>query len=134
MRMKPCLTPDDVLAIAAACKAHGAAIERQPTVAIVDAGGHLLYLERPERNPVNSVEIATLKAATAALRGRPSRSFEDRVAERPGFMMMPGHLGVAGGVPILYQGECIGGVAVSGIDKDDEPAALAGARAFAPDD
>ena len=59
MRMKPCLTPDDVLRMAAACRASGVGIKREPTVAIVDAGGHLLYLERPERNPVNSVRYAS---------------------------------------------------------------------------
>ena len=133
MRMKPCLTPDDVLQIAAACRAHGQIIKREPTIAIVDAGGHLLYMERPERNPVNSVEMASLKAATAALRGRPSGAFAQRVAEKPGFLMMPGCLGVEGGIPLIYQGECIGGVGVSGIDKDDEPVAIAGAKVFNAD-
>ena len=37
-----------------------------------------------------------------------------------------------GGIPVLYEGECIGGVGVSGIDKDDEPVAEAGAAAFSP--
>src|SRR5579862_4792934 len=59
MRRKPSLTTDDVLKIVAACKAAGAQIKREPTVAVVDAGGHLLHLERPDRNGVNTVEMST---------------------------------------------------------------------------
>ena len=132
MRMKPTLTPDDVLKIAAACKAAGDRIKRVPTVAIVDGSGHLLYLERPECNGVNTVEMATMKAQTAAYRGRPSAAFAKRVKEHPGFLLAPGYLGVEGGIPLLYKGECIGGVGVSGIDTDDEPVAIAGAAAFEP--
>ena len=130
MRMKPALTIDDALKIAAASKAAGAKIKREPTIAVVDAGGHLLYLERPDQNGVNTVEMATLKARTAALRGRPSAAFAKRVQERVGFLMVPNCLGVEGGIPILHKKECIGGVGVSGIDRDDGPIAEAGAKAF----
>lgn len=130
MRMKPSLTDADVIKMAAAAKAAGAKINRPPTIAIVDAGGHLLYLERPDRNGVNTVEMSTLKARTAALRGRPSSAFAARVQEKAGFLMVPNCLGVPGGAPILHQGECIGGVGVSGIDHDDEIIAKAGADAL----
>ncbi len=130
MRRKPCLTSDDVRKIVAACQHAGANIKREPTVAVVDSGGHLLHLERPDRNGVNTVEMSTLKARTAALRGRPSSAFETRVKERPGFLMVPNCLGVVGGVPILFEGECLGGVGVSGIDHDDERIAQAGVDAF----
>jgi uncharacterized protein GlcG (DUF336 family) len=130
MRRKPCLTNDDVFKMVAACKAKGAQIKREPTIAIVDESGHLLYLERPDRNGVNTVEMATAKARTAAFRGRPSRAFGERIKERPQFLMSPNYLGVDGGVPILFEGECIGGVGVSGIGRDDEPVAEAGAAAF----
>ena len=130
MRMKPALTIDDALKMAAASKAAGAKIKREPTIAVVDAGGHLLYLERPDENGVNTVEMATLKARTAALRGRPSGAFAARVQEKPGFLMVPNCLGVEGGIPILHEKECIGAIGVSGIDHDDEPIAKAGAEAF----
>ncbi|MPZ57233.1 MAG: hypothetical protein GEU91_12200 [Rhizobiales bacterium] len=130
MRMKPTLTTDDVLKMVAAAKATGAKIKREPTVAVVDVGGHLLHLERPDGNGVNTVEMSTLKARTAALRGRPSSAFEARVKERPGFLMVPNCLGVEGGIPILFEGECLGGIGVSGIDHDDELVAKAGAEAF----
>jgi glc operon protein GlcG len=130
MRLKPCLTSDDAQQMVAACKAAAAKKKLEPTVAVVDAGGHLLHLERPDRNGVNTVEMATLKARTAALRERPSGAFAKRVSERPGFLMVPNCLGVEGGIPIIHDGECIGGVGVSGIAEDDEPVAVAGAQAF----
>ena len=130
MRRRPCLTSDDVFKMAAACRKKGEELKEEPTIAIVDAGGHLLYLERPDRNGVNTVEMATLKARTAALRGRPSRAFGQRVQERPGFLMVPNCLGVQGGVPVIFEEECIGGVGVSGISKGDEPAAEAGVAAL----
>lgn len=130
MRMKPALTLDDAWKLAAAARAAAKKIKRTPTIAIVDAGGRLIYLERPDHNGVNTVDIATMKATTAALRGRPSGAFATRVKEQPGFMMMPGCLGVEGGIPLICKKECIGGIGVSGIDLDDEPVAKAGAAAF----
>jgi uncharacterized protein GlcG (DUF336 family) len=130
MQDKPCLTTDDVLKIVAACKSAGAKINRPPTVAVVDAGGHLLHLERPDCNGVITIDMSMLKARTAALRGRPSSAFEARVKERPGFLMIPQTLGVEGGIPLMYKGQCVGGVGVSGIDHDDEPVAKAGAEAL----
>jgi len=130
MRKKNCLTSDDVFKMVAGCKAKGAQVKRAPTIAVVDEGGHLLYLERPDGNGVNTVEMAIAKARTAAFRGRPSRSWGERVKERPGSANAPNYLGVPGGIPVLFEGECIGGVGVSGIDKDDEPVAEAGAAAF----
>ena len=128
--MKPALTLDDAIKMAAASKAAGARIGREPTIAVVDAGGHILYLERPDDNGVNTAELATLKARTAALRGRPSAAFAARVQEKVGFLMMPDLLGVEGGIPIHHEKTCIGAIGVSGIDQDDEPIAKAGAEAY----
>jgi glc operon protein GlcG len=122
MRKKTCLTTEDVHRMVAACKAKGAEIKRHPTIAIVDEAGHLLFLERPDCNGVNTVEMSIAKARTAA--------FGERIKEKPQFLMSPNYLGVEGGIPLLFEGECIGGVGVSGIDHDDEPVAEAGAAAL----
>jgi uncharacterized protein GlcG (DUF336 family) len=130
MRSKPCLTLDDVFKMVEACRKAGAKVNEEPTIAIVDAGGALMYLERPDHNSANTVHMATGKARTAAMRGRPSSAMEARVKERPGFLTVPGALAVRGGVPIFYQGECVGGVGVSGNGQNDEPIAQAGADAL----
>ena len=130
MRNKPCLTLDDVFRMVAASRQAAAERKLECTIAVVDPGGHLLYLERPDSQGANGVEMATLKARTAALRERPSSAFAKRVRERPGFLMVPNCLGVQGGVPIVHDGECIGGIGVSGISEHDEPVAQAGADAL----
>jgi uncharacterized protein GlcG (DUF336 family) len=127
MRSKPQLTLDDAYRIAEAVRAEAEKRKLAGTIAIVDSGGHLLYLERPDRQSPNSVDIATLKARTAAYRERPSSALQERVKERPGWLMFPNSLPIAGGVPLFYDGECVGGVGVSGIADDDEVAAAAGA-------
>jgi glc operon protein GlcG len=124
------LDESDVEKIVKACKTAAKEKGRRATIAVVDQAGHLLYLERPEVNGVNTAEMAMMKARTAALRGRPSASFGERVKEKPGFLMAPNYLGAEGGIPLFHEEECIGGVGVSGIDHDDEPIAIVGAKLF----
>lgn len=130
MRMRPTLTQDDVAVIIAVCHAKERELGRAGTIAIVDFGGDLLFLMRPDKQSPNSVEVATRKAQTAAFRERPSSNLETRVKDRPGWLMFPNGLPMSGGVPLFYDGECVGGIAVSGIAEDDEVVALAGAAAF----
>lgn len=132
MRKKWCLTAEDVERMIAACRQEAAKDDLEPTIAIVDDGGHLLYLERPDSQSPLGIEMATGKARTAAFRARPSRAMADRVKERPGFLMMPDCLPVPGGIPLIYQGICVGGIGVSSIAEHDEPVAMAGAAAFEP--
>jgi uncharacterized protein GlcG (DUF336 family) len=128
VKLVPVLEQSDVEAVLRACR--GAAEGRRPTIAVVDAAGHLLHLERPECNGVNTAEMATLKARTAAIRGRPSSDFGERVKDSPGFLMAPNSLGAPGGVPLFHEGICVGAVGISGADVDDEPIASAGAALF----
>jgi glc operon protein GlcG len=131
MRNRPHLTLDDVYRMAEAARMEAAKRKLEGTIAIVDASGALMYLERPDRQSTNSVEIATLKARTAAFRERPSSALESRVKEQPGWLMFPNGLPMSGGIPLFHDGECVGGIAVSGIAHDDEPVAQAGADALA---
>lgn len=130
MRLKPSLTSEDVTKMVAAAKREAGSHNLLPTIAVVDQGGDLLFLERPDSNSPNTVEMATGKARTAAFRERPSSALEERVKERPGFLMTPNQIGVRGGVPLFYKGECVGGFGVSGIGNHDEPIAQAGADAL----
>jgi glc operon protein GlcG len=130
MRSKPQLTLDDVYRMAAATRAAAAAKNLAATIAIVDFSGALMYLERPDRQSPNSVEVATLKARSAVFRERPSSQLEQRVKEQPGWLMYPNGLAMGGGVPLFHEGECVGAIAVSGAAFDDEPVAQAGAAAL----
>lgn len=128
--MKPTLTQDDVEIIIAACHAKERELGRYGTIALVDFGGDLLFLVRPDRQSPNSVQVALQKAQTAAFRERPSSDLEKRVKERPGWLMFPNGLPMSGGIPLFCKGECVGAIAVSGIADDDEVVALQGAAAF----
>jgi glc operon protein GlcG len=129
--MKPCLTHADAQTMVAAAKAEAAANKWPVTIAIVDDGGNLLHLERMDGPPALSAEVATGKARTAALMRRPSKFWEDRMKERPGMLKFPEILPIQGGLPILHQGECVGGIGVSGVQShEDEQVAQAGITAL----
>ena len=127
MRTKLCLSSKEVHEMVAACKVAAARHGVEETIAIVDDGGQLLYLERPDGQGPNSVEMATGKARTAAVRERPTAALEERVKDRPGFLTYPNAIAVRGGMPVFYEGLCVGGIGVSGIGENDETVAQAGA-------
>ena len=96
------------------------------SIAIADAGGHLLWLQRLDGAPPLSAQIAPAKAHTAAMGRRESRIYEEVInGGRVSFLSAPGVQGMLeGGVPILKDGECIGAVGVSGV-KSTEDAQIA---------
>jgi glc operon protein GlcG len=127
MRNRPQLTLQDAKVLAAATREYAQKIGLEGTIAVVDFGGHLLYLERPDLQSPNSAEVAIQKARTAAFRERPSSALEQRVKENPGWLKFPNGLPMSGGIPLFYENQCVGGIAVSGIADQDEFAAQAGA-------
>jgi glc operon protein GlcG len=97
-----------------------------PVAAVVDAGGELMYLWRPDRAQVASVAVATAKARTAALYRRPSQDFEDQAAHgRPSALHLARAVPLRGGIPLTADGEVIGAVGVSGASSAGEDSELA---------
>ena len=132
MRNRPTLTAADVQKMVAACKSEATKNKWSVSIAVVDDGGYLLYLERLDGAGPVTAEVATDKAVTAARTRRPTKFWEDRLKERPAFMKFPGVLPLQGGVPVLYQNECVGAIGVSGVQShEDEQIANAGAAALA---
>ena len=92
------------------------------TVAIVDAGGHLLLLERMDGGRFHTVHSATTKAVCAASNKRPTGSTGAQgqpldVAHALGLALAAGPerwTAMEGGVPVMAGAECIGGVGVAG--------------------
>lgn len=104
------------------------------TIAIVDDGGHLLYLHRLDGAPVTSAHVAPAKANVAALGRRESKFYEDAInSGRPAYLSAPNMQGaLEGGVPILKDGQCLGAIGVSGVRAaDDAQVAKAGLSALA---
>lgn len=131
MRSKMCLTADDAAKIVTAAKAEARKNNWNVTIAVVDDGGFLVHLERLDGAPAQSATIATAKAWTAAATRTPTKVLEDIVKERPATAAFPARVAVQGGLPILHQGECVGGVGVSGVKShEDEQVAKAGLQAL----
>lgn len=126
MHTKSVLGLDDVKRIAAAAEAEALANNWAVTIAIVDDGGHLLWLQRLDGAPPVSAHIAPAKAHTAALGRRESKAYEDMINNgRVSFVTAPAIEGMLeGGVPIVVDGQVIGAVGVSGV-KSTEDAQIA---------
>jgi uncharacterized protein GlcG (DUF336 family) len=126
MKTKPVLTIDDARAIAAAAEAEANKNQWAVTLAVVDDGGHLLWLQRLDGAAPISAEIAPAKARTSALGRRESKIYEDMInGGRVSFLSAPVLQGMLeGGVPIIVEGQVVGAVGVSGV-KSTEDAQIA---------
>ncbi len=107
-------------------------------IAVVDDGGNLMALERLDGTFAAGANISIGKARTAALFKRPTKVFEDIIKNgRTAMVALPDSLftPLQGGVPIVVDGQIVGGVGVSGASsaQQDEELAIAGANAFGGD-
>ena len=103
-------------------------------IAIVDTGGNLVAFQRMDNTQIGSIEVAIGKAKTANNFKRPSKAFEDLIANGGvglKILALPGAVPVEGGEPILFQGRIIGGIGVSGMSSSqDDQVAKAGLNAL----
>ena len=132
MKSKPCLTLDDCKRMAAACESEALRNGWKVAIAILDDGGHPLLLLRMDGATPSNAENALQKGRTAAVSRRSTKVWEERiVAGRLSTLSMP-VMAVQGGIPLIHQDECVGGIGVSGVQSpQDEQIALAGAAALA---
>ena len=126
MNTRPVLSLADIKRIAAAAEAEATANHWIVTIAIVDDGGHPLWLQRLDGAAPLSAHIAPAKARTSALGRRESAVYEEIVkGGRTAFLSVPEIEGLLeGGVPIMVDGHCLGAVGVSGV-KSNEDAQIA---------
>jgi glc operon protein GlcG len=122
MKTKSALELADVKAIAGAAEAEALKNHWAVTIAIVDDGGHLLWLQRLDGAAPISAHIAPAKANTAALGRRESKVYEDMInGGRFSFITAPNLEGMLeGGVPITVGGQCVGAVGVSGVKSSED--------------
>jgi len=106
-------------------------------VAVVDAGGVVIYVERLDGTFLNASNISIGKARTAVLFGKPTRVFEDLVNKGRYTMLALPEIApftpLMGGVPIEIGGRVVGAIGVSGAASaaQDDEIATAGASEFA---
>ena len=122
-----------VAAAIAYARSHGAP---GAAVAVVDAGGHTICLERLDGTFPASADVSIGKARTAANFGRPTRGIEDSINKnRPALAAVAAvtpFTPLQGGIPILLGQQVVGAIGVSGgaSAQQDEEIAIAGAGAF----
>ena len=98
------------------------------SVAIVDAGGNVLLLERMDGGRFHTVHSATTKAACAASNRRPTttRGAEGQKLDQlhaVGLSLAAGPerwTPMEGGLPIMVDGECVGGIGVAGATWEED--------------
>jgi uncharacterized protein GlcG (DUF336 family) len=101
-------------------------------IAIVDDGGHLIYLEREYNTQFGSVETAIMKANAAVAFQRPTKTSEEAVMNgRLIHLALPSVIPAEGGLPITVGGVLIGGIGISGVRSyQDGQVAAAGLMAL----
>ena len=134
--MKPTykLMLDEVKLAAAAAEAEAIAHGWAVSIALCDAGGHALWLQRMDGAAPMSAHVAAAKARTAAMGRRDTKIFEDMInGGRMAFLSAPTLEGMMeGALPVWHNGQCVGAVGVSGVKAaEDAQVAAAGVAAVA---
>ena len=126
------LSLEDAKRVAAAARAEAEKNGWAVVIAVVDDGGHLMYLERLDGTQKASSRIAEEKGRAAILFKRSTKAIEDTVLEGRVVMMgLPGVVPLEGGVPLVKDGQYVGGIGVSGVQSfQDGVVARAGLAAL----
>src|SRR5215469_7988483 len=116
----------------AAAEAKAKELNVSVTICVVDESGNLLFLEKGETAPLNTIQFAQKKARHAAAYGSPSKDGADAVKNgNVAALAMPEFFPNQGGLPIKVDGQLLGGIAASGAKSEiDEQIAQAGIDAL----
>lgn len=132
---KKTLTLDGAERVIAAAKAKAQEVKSPGgVIAVVDAGGNLMALSRLDGTFAAGANISVGKARTAVLFQKPTKVFEDIINKgRTAMAALPDSFftPLQGGIPVVIDGQIVGGVGVSGASSaaQDEELAIAGAEA-----
>ena len=129
---KKTLTLEGAKTVAAAAAAEARKGHEGASIAIVDDGGNLMYLERIQPTFPMGATISTEKARTAALFQKPTKILEDAIVGGRTPLLNAWSAPLNGGEPILVDGKIVGAIGVSGAASAarDAVIALAGAAAL----
>lgn len=129
---KKSLTLEGAKVVAAAAAAQAKNGREGGSIAIVDDGGNLMYLERIEPTFPMGATISIEKARTAALFRKPTKILEDAIVAGRTPLLNAWSAPLNGGEPILVDGQVVGAIGVSGASSAarDAAIALAGANAL----
>jgi glc operon protein GlcG len=127
---KKILTLTGARAVAAAADAEAAKGGASPAIAIVDDGGQVLLVVRPESTFPAAAEVSVQKARTAALFRKETIAFENSVnGGRYALLGVNVMTPLMGGVPIVIEGQVVGAIGISGAKSQQQDDAIARAAA-----
>jgi glc operon protein GlcG len=127
------LTLDGARRVIAAAVAEAKKRNTTGVFAVVDEGGNTIALERLDRTFAAGANISVGKARTAVLFQRPTKVFEDIIRNgRTPMVALNDFTPLQGGIPIVVEGQVVGGIGVSGAAsaQEYEELAIAGANAL----
>ena len=129
---KKVLTLEAAKKIAVAAEAEARKNNWNVVIAVVDDGGHLIYLQRIDGTQTGSIDVAIGKARTSAAFKRPTKVFDELAKTRPSITSIsPSAVLLEGGVPVMVGGQLVGAVGVSGVtSQQDAQIAEAGIAAL----
>ena len=129
---KKVLTLEAAKKIAVAAEVEARKNNWNVVIAVVDDGGHLVYLQRIDGTQTGSIDVAIGKARTSAAFKRPTKVFDDLAKTRPSITSIsPDAVLLEGGVPVMVGGQLVGAVGVSGVtSQQDAQIAEAGIAAL----
>ena len=110
------LTLEGAKKMMAAAEAEALKNKWNVAIAIVDAGGNLLMFQKLDETQSGSIDVAIGKARTAVTFKRPTKALEEIISGgRSVFLAVEGITPLQGGLPIMLEGQLLGGVGVSGV-------------------
>jgi uncharacterized protein GlcG (DUF336 family) len=125
------LTLEGAKLVAAAASAEAKRGNEGASIAIVDDGGNLVYLERIQPTFPMGATISIEKARTAALFQRPTKILEDAIVAGRTPLLNAWSAPLNGGDPIVVDGQVVGAIGVSGASSAARDAVIATAGAAA---
>lgn len=131
---KSFLTLEDAKLIAAAAEEEALRNNWPVVIAIVDEGGHLIYLQRLDNTQIGSIDVAIHKARSAIAFRRPTKVLEEQINEgHLKYLRLPGAIPIEGGLPIVFKDQFLGAIGVSGVRSyQDAQIAQTGINALVP--
>ena len=131
IQTKKVLTLEGAKAAAGAAAAEARKGNEGASIAVVDDGGNLMYLERLQPTFPMGATISTEKARTAALFQKPTKILEDAIVGGRTPLLNAWSAPLNGGEPIVVDGNVVGAIGVSGASSAARDAAIAKAGAAA---
>ena len=113
----PAITLDQAKMVMAGAEAEAKKNNWGMVITILDSGGSVVMMQRMDGAPLGSIEVARDKAWSAVAFRRPTKVFEDAIAQGGAnlrLLRLTGASPIEGGIPLMADGKIIGAIGVSG--------------------